>query len=105
MVDPELGMARIDRQGGEAVGEGHVIHPEFRREVLELTVPVGNAERADVVPFSEQKFEDRPAEGGQPVGVGDHVEALLGRGGTRGDEFPVPVPDLDQAEPTRADWT
>ena len=72
------------------------------RQVLQLAVAVGHADRADVVALGEQQLDDHPpilASRSESVG---HLHAL-GDAGDAGRQQPARAADLDQAEPAGAD--
>ena len=79
-----------------------VVHADGDRQVLQLAVAVGHADRADVVALGEQQFDDHSAVFAEPLGIGadDH---LLGDVCDAGGQQLVAAPHLDQAEPAGAD--
>ena len=92
-VDPDPGVDRWQLEVGEPKGLG---------QVLELAVVVGHAHRADVVALHEQHLDDRAPVGGQPLGMGGHLHALLDHGHTGRQQFAGGA-DLDHAQPAGAD--
>ena len=65
---PNAVVASVDvAAAGDWIVEAHVIHADARRQVLQLAVAVGDADRADVVALGEQQLDDHPAVVAQPL--------------------------------------
>jgi hypothetical protein len=102
VVDGEQGVAGVHPHPGVDRRQLQVGNAQPGRQVLELAVVVGHAHRADVVALHEQHLDDGAAVAGKPLGVGDHLHALLDRGHAGRQQLARAL-DLDHAQAAGAD--
>ena len=76
MINNEPFMRSVNRGLRVEIFKSHVGHPELLRETLQITVAIGDANRADVIPFRKEQFQDHEAIFAQTLGVGLHLHPL-----------------------------
>ena len=102
VVDPEALVRRVHTRRGVELGELEVGEPQPDREVLQLAVPIGHADRADVVALGVEQLHDPAAVSAEAVGVDRHRHPLFDGGHAGGKELALPG-HLDHAEAAGAD--
>ena len=82
-------MRTIHRQQRVQGRKGEVVDPEFHCQVLQFAVAVGHADRAHVVAFGQQQFDDLAAVPVEPRRAGAHLHAFPDGGNAGGQQFAV----------------
>jgi len=83
VVHGESVMGRVDGVPRIDVIVMDVSHPQVHCQLLEFAVPVGDANRTDMVPFREDQFKDLSAIILHSRGVRDYLHVLPAQSDTR----------------------
>ena len=87
---------------GETIGNAHMVHAQPLRQRLQLTMPVGDTNRADVIAFGKQQFEQSCGDiVSSRSELRGHFHAFFHSGHARGQQL-VDALDFDQAQTARA---
>ncbi|VTR70066.1 hypothetical protein DESC_780254 [Desulfosarcina cetonica] len=91
MVQRKSGMGGIHRLGRVEIVVADMGHAELDGQILQLTVAVDHADRADMVSFREDQLQYFAAVVADARRVGDHVHILLHQGDAGGKQLRAPL--------------
>jgi hypothetical protein len=98
VVGDEPTIGGIDLKLGIEVRNAYVRQAKLLCESLQLAVPVGDADRTNVIPFRKEQLEDREAVLLQPRRVSSDFHPFVHGGQTRRGES-IRTFDFDQTKP------
>ena len=97
MIEDKPTVGSIHLQFRVATRKGDMINPELLRQLLELTVTVGHADRADMVALGKEQLNDTATIPVQPLRLGGDHQPLLNPGDAGGGELGTAF-DLNHAQ-------
>ncbi len=87
VIQREPVVGSVNRQPGIEIFIPNMGNAESNSQILKFAMPVGNADRTDMIAFREQQLQDLPAILLYPLGVADHFHSFPGVGHAGGNQF------------------